>query len=242
MEWTTELETQVKDALKKAGLNEDHFSKVKDSIKKKEDIATEVEKFVKAQKEIPTSFDELLKNPALKAEYEKRQKAEADRRVTEAIKTHDEKVKKQAEEDADKKKKEDEDKDKTAEQLKFEELTGKVEKLTDSLTKMQGNLTNEAVTTLKRQHLKDAGLDEEKDIQFITGTTDEDVKIQVIALKDRQDILRQAQIDELVKDNKLPENSIGASTLGEDTAKGYAHELNKIREKEAEKDEFKSVV
>ena len=241
MDWTPELETQVKNALKKAGLNEEQFSKVKDSIKTKEDIDTTVEKFIKIQKEIPKSFDELLKNPALKAEYEKRQKAEADRRVTEAVKTHDEKIKKEQDEAAAKQKKEEADKDKTADQLKYDELTGKLTKLTDDFSKMQGSLSDEAITTLKRQELKDSGLDEEKDLQFVTGTTSDEVKTQVTALKERQDILRQAQIDDLIKDNRLPPKSSGTTTLSEDTAKSYAQDLNKDRTKEAAKDEFKSV-
>ena len=99
------------------------------------------------------TLDEILANPVFKAEYEKRLNSHADTRVSQAILTHDEKLKAKAEEErlakeAEEKKKE-EEKTLSPEQKKISSLEEKLEKMTDMFGEFMGKTQIEKLDAAK---------------------------------------------------------------------------------------------
>jgi len=126
-----DLTTKIKTALKVAGLSEELFKFI---------IVDDEAKIDEAVKALKTSLDmsnedftKALNEAGFGANFEKYLQSETDRRVTAAIKTHDDKLKA----DADKKKKETPppppDPNLTEDQKTISELKGQITSLTESV-------------------------------------------------------------------------------------------------------------
>jgi len=159
------MEDKIKAALKKVGLSENLWTKVK--VTKEE----EIEGAVNTLKEvIPASLDKFLEQPEnseLKKEYELLVQKEGDKRVTQGIDTFkkkhgltDEKLKElEKPEDNEDEKKKLEKMDET--QKAIHELTKTVGTLTDTVKSMKTDTTTEVKITQAKALLKKEELDEE---------------------------------------------------------------------------------
>ncbi len=161
------MEDKIKAALKKVGLSENLWTKVK--VTKEE----EIEGAVNTLKEvIPTSLDKFLEQPEnskLKEEYELIVQKEGDKRVTQGIETFkkkhnltEEQLKKlENPEDDEAKKKEKEDLEKMdVTQKALHELTKTVGTLTETVKSMKTETTTEVKITQAKALLKKEELDE----------------------------------------------------------------------------------
>ena len=171
----------------------------------------------------PEELIEAIKTAGLEESFKKYvkelQDSEADRRVTQAILTHDLKLKKEAEEAAATEK---------AEKKKIKEQTNMsdTEKTIANLTEQVGNLTNlikgfgETTVKAKREtlikdSLKKAGLSEGFS-KYITVDKDEDIEGNVKSLKDEVLGLKQAEIDKKLKDGEPPAKGEIAGSMNEE--------------------------
>ena len=182
----------------------------------------------------PEELIEAIKTAGLEESFKKYvkelQDSEADRRVTQAILTHDLKLKKEAEE-AGAKAKADEEKNKK------QATMSDTEKTIANLTEQIGNLTNlvKSVTettvktkreTLIKDSLKKAGLSEGFS-KYITVEKDEDIEGSVKSLKDEVLGLKQAEIDKKLKeDGGAPAKGEVAGSIAEEEAKNFAKTRN----------------
>lgn len=189
----------------------------------KEELELTSEELINAIKEanLTKSFEKYVKE---------QQDKEADRRVSQAILTHDLKLKKEAEEAEAKKKAEEEKK-------KGQANMSDTEKTIANLTEQIGNLTNmvkglgESTIKAKREtlikdSLKKAGLSEGFS-KYIIVDKDEDIEENVKNLKDQILGLQQAEIDKRLKDGGIPAKGEAAGSIAEETAKKFAQERNK---------------
>ena len=185
--------TQIRAALKKAGLDEALAEKIK--VTEEGQIEGEVEKLKGKVELSPEQFAEAIKKAGLDESYKKFLQSETDKRVTQAIQTHDAKLAKEKEE-AEAKRKADEEKNKK------QATMSETEKTIANLTEQIGNLTNlvksigETTVKAKREtlikdSLKKAGLSEGFS-KYITVDKDEDIEGSVKSLKDEFLGLKQA--------------------------------------------------
>jgi hypothetical protein len=220
---------KVKKALKDAGLSEELSKDIE--ITDESQIDAEIEK-LKAKQTTATDPEQLLKvlkDAGLEDSFKKYLQSETDRRVTQAIKTHDEKIKKEAEEKA-AKDKEAKDKEKSQEGMTEEQKT--IANLTDqvgNLTKLVQSLSETTVkskreTTIK-EALQKAGL-KEGFSKFIAVEKDEDIPEAVENLKKEVLTLQQEEIDKKLKDGGTPVKGESAGTIEEEKAKEYAKQRN----------------
>ena len=211
------LTTLVKQALKKAGLDEELAKDIK--ITNESEIEAEVEKLKGKVELTPEQLKEAIKKAGLEESFNKHLQSETDRRVSQAIATHDLKLSKEKEEAAAKVKA---DEEKNKKQANMSET----EKTIANLTEQIGNLTNlvKGVTestvktkreTLIKDSLKKAGLSEGFS-KYITVEKDEDIEGSVSSLKDEVLGLKQAEIDKKLKDGEIPPKGEAAGSLNED--------------------------
>ena len=199
------------------------------------DESGDKEKQEKKETELtPEELLEAIKTAGLEGSFKKYvkelQDSEADRRVTQAILTHDLKLKKEAEE-AEVKRKADEEKNKK------QSTMSETEKTIANLTEQIGNLTNlvksigETTVKAKREtlikdSLKKAGLSEGFS-KYITVEKDEDIEGSVNSLRDEVLGLKQAEIDKKLKeDGGVPAKGEVAGSIAEEEAKKFAKARN----------------
>jgi len=165
------------------------------------------------KKDVELTEEELLeaiKTAGLEKSFEKyvkeQQDKEADRRVTQAIMTHDLKLKKEAEEAAAKTKTEEEKKKEQAnmseEEKKISDLNERINKLTESLERLTETTIQGKRDTKVKTALKEAGLSEGFS-KYITVDKDEDIEESVKSLKDEVLGLKQARFSDLNKPNLI---------------------------------------
>ena len=221
---------KVKKALKKAGLNEELAENI--SITNESEIEAEIEKLKGKVVELtPEQLSAAIKEAGLEESYKKHLQSETDKRVTQAIQTHDLKLAKEKEEAATKAKTEEE---KKKEQANMSDSEKKISELTEqigSLTNMVKGLSETTVKTkretLIKDSLKKAGLNEGFS-KYITVDKDEDIEESVKSLKDEVLGLKQAEIDKKLKeDGGVPTKGEPAGTIAEESAKKFAQERNK---------------
>ncbi|MCK4297866.1 MAG: hypothetical protein KAX28_14570 [Candidatus Marinimicrobia bacterium] len=224
----SDLTTQIKKALKKAGLDEALAENIK--VTDESQIEAEIEKLKEIKELTPEQLTEALKKAGLEESYKKHLQSETDKRVTQAIATHDLKLAKEKEEAATKAKTEEE---KKKEQANMSDT----EKTIANLTEQIGNLTNlvKGVTestvktkreTLVKTALKEAGLGEGFS-KYITVDKDEDIGESVKTLKDEVLGLKQAEIDKKLKDGDTPPKGEKTGSVAEEEAKSFAETRNK---------------
>ena len=212
-----DLITQIKTALKKAGLDEGLAEKIK--VTDESQIEAEIEKLKGKIELTPEQLVAAVKEAGLEESFNKYLQSETDRRVSQAITTHDLKSAKEKEEATAKEK---------AEETKKKEQANMsdTEKQIANLTEQMGSLTNLvkgfAETTVKTKRetlikdaLKKADLSEGFS-KYITVDKEEDIEESVKKLKDEVLGLKQAEIDKKLKGGEIPPKGEAAGTLNEE--------------------------
>jgi len=222
-----DLTTQIKKALKKAGLDEALVEKIK--VTEESQIEAEIEKLKGKIDLTPEQLVAAVKEAGLEESFNKYLQSETDRRVSQAITTHDLKTAKEKEEAVTKEKAEEKKK-------KEQENMSDTEKTIANLAEQVGSLTNlvkgfaETTGETKRETLiknalKKADLNEGFS-KYIAVDKDEDIEESVKNLKNQVLGHKQAEIDEKLKGGEAPPKGEPAGTVGEEIAKTFAEEKN----------------
>ena len=221
------LKTLIKQALKKAGLDEGLAEKIK--VTEESQIDAEIEKLKGKIELTPEQLIEAIKEAGLEESYNKHLQSETDRRVSQAITTHDLKSAKEKEEAATKEKAEEKKKKEQADmsdsEKKISDLTEEVGKLTTLVKDLSGTTVKTKRETLIKDALKKADLSEGF-LSYIKVDKDEDIEESVKSLKDKVLDFKQAEIDKKLKDEEVPPKGEAAGTIEEDVAKKFAEEKN----------------
>jgi len=237
-----DLITQIKKALKKAGLDEGLAEKIK--VTDESQIEAEIEKLKGKIELTPEQLIEAIKEAGLEESFNKHLQSETDRRVSQAITTHDLKSAKEKEEAAtkekDEKKKKEEQANMSEGEKKISDLTEEVKNLTTLVKDLSGTTVKTKRETLIKDALKKADLSEGFS-KYITVEKDEDIEESVKNLKDEVLGRKQAEIDKKLKDGEVPlkgeeagnleEELIGKIASGEEGTAG-AFEGKKLIEEE----------
>ncbi len=212
-----DLTTQIKKALKKAGLDEGLAEKIK--VTDESQIDAEIEKLKGKIELTPEQLVEALKAAGLEESYKKHLQSETDKRVTQAITTHDLKLAKEKEEAATKAKTEEEKKEEQKNmsegEKKISDLTEEVKNLTTLVKDLSGTTVKTKRETLVKDALKKADLSEGFS-KYITVEKDEEIEDSVKSLKDEVLGLKQAEIDKKLKDGEIPQKGEAAGNLEEE--------------------------
>ena len=211
------LTTLVKQALKKAGLDEELAKDIK--ITNESEIEAEVEKLKGKVELTPEQLKEAIKKAGLEESFNKHLQSETDRRVSQAIATHDLKLSKEKEEAAAKVKADEEKNKKQANMSETEKTISNLTEEVKSLTSLVRGLGESTVKTkretLIKDSLKKAGLNEGLS-RYITVDKDEDIEGSVKSLKDDMLGLKQTIIDEKLKDGEPPAKGEAAGNINEE--------------------------
>ena len=222
-----DLTTQIKKALKKAGLDEALAEKIK--VTDEGQIEAEIKKLKEKKELTPEQLTEALKEAGLEESYKKHLQSETDKRVTQAITTHDLKLAKEKEEAATKVKTEEEKKKEQANMSDTEKQIANLTEQIGSLTNIVKGLGESTVKTKRETLIKNAL--EKADLsegfsKYITVDKDEDIDESVKSLKDEVLGLKQAEIDKKLKDGEIPPKGEPAGSVGEELAVDFAKEKN----------------
>lgn len=222
-----DLITQIKTALKKAGLDEGLAEKIK--VTNESQIDAEIEKLKGKIVLTSEQLIEAIKEAGLEESFNKYLQSETDRRVSQAITTHDLKSAKEKEEattkeKAEEKKKKDQENMSDAEK-KISDLTEEVKSLTTLVKDLGGATVKTKRETLIKDALKKADLSEGF-LPYITVDKDEDIEKSVKSLKDEVLGLKQAEIDKKLKEGEVPSKGEAPGTIEEETAITFAKEKN----------------
>jgi len=222
-----DLITQIKTALKKAGLDEGLAEKIK--VTEASQIDAEIEKLKGKIELTPEQLVEAIKESGLEDSFNKYLQSETDRRVTQAITTHDLKSAKEKEEAIEKekaeKKKKEEQANMSESEKKISDLTEEVKNLTILVRELSGTTVKTKRETLIKDALKKADLSEGFS-KYITVDKDEDIEESVKSLKDEILGHKQAEIDKELKDEEPPPKGEPMGSLKEEEAKKFAEEKN----------------
>lgn len=218
---------KIKKALKDAGLSEALAENI--DITDESKIEAEIEKLKKKVDLTPEQLVEALKEAGLEESYKKHLQSETDKRVTQAITTHDLKLAKEKEE-ATTKAKTEEEKKKEQENMsdtdkKIANMTEQIGSLTDLVKGFSESTVKTKRETLIKDALKKADLSEGFS-KYITVDKDEDIEGSVKNLKDEVLGLKQAEIDKKLKDGDIPSKGVAAGTIEEEIAVSFAKEKN----------------
>lgn len=222
-----DLITQIKTALKKAGLDEGLAEKIK--VTDASQIDAEIEKLKGKIELTPEQLVEAIKEAGLEGSFNKYLQSETDRRVSQAITTHDLKLAKEKEEAITKEKAEEKKKKEQADmsdsEKRISDLTEEVKNLTTLVKDLSGTTVKTKRETLIKDALKKAGLGEGFS-SYITVDKDEEIEESVKNLKDQVLEHKQAEIDKKLKDGEVPPKGEPAGTIGEELAISFAKEKN----------------
>ena len=214
----------IKTALKAAGLSEDLADKIK--VNSQEELDAEVKRLKEESEKLPPKdFLDAAKRAGFEKELLAHIQSENDKRVTEAIKTHDKKLKETAEETAKREQEEKErlEKEKTMtpyekelETLKADfaqkdkERDEKFEKLTGMFKEFMGKDKADKLDVLKDEALKEAGLPTKyKDLLTVEDESKLEERIKII--KEGFAEQKEKEVETWVKDQKTPFQSKGKS-------------------------------
>jgi hypothetical protein len=230
------FEQEIKQALRNAGLSEDLVSRIK--VKNAADIEGSVQKL---QKEI--ELTEAVKKAGLDDEFKRYVQSETDRRVTEAIQTHTDKLRKEiedelakksdkkTEEPTDDKKKQaqdsDEKKSMTEEQKELQSLRETIKSLDEKLNGLTTKLTQSEMNNLIREELGKAGLSEEF-AAYVKVEDQTKIAEAVSDFKAKLDTHQQGIIDKKLEAGELSSVKKGSAgaTLEESQIAAYAKSLD----------------
>ena len=221
------FETEIKTALRNAGLSEDLAGKI--TVKTVEEIAGAVAQLKTTTKAKALSDDEFmaaLKAAGLDEMYQKNIQSQTDKRVTEAIATHGKKLKDAAEAAAQKKAGEKDTKDMTEEQKEIQSLKSAVEGLVKTLEGVTSKITTSDMDSLIKSELKKSGLAEEF-VTYVKVDDPEKVGDAVAAFKTRLDAHQQTVINQKLEAGELAPVKKGSAgqTLEENVIANYAKSI-----------------
>ncbi|MCK4447425.1 MAG: hypothetical protein KAW56_10140 [Candidatus Marinimicrobia bacterium] len=218
---------KIKKALKDAGLSEALADNI--DITDESKIEAEIKKLKSKVELTPEQLKEAIKEAGLEESYKKHLQSEVDRRVTQAITTHDLKIAKEKEEAATKVKTEEEKKKEQANMSDTEKQIANLTEQIGSLTNIVKGLGESTVKakreTLVKTALKEAGLSEGFS-KYITVDKDGDITENVKSLKDEVLGLKQAEIDKKLKDGDTPPKGEPAGSVEEEEAVDFAKTKN----------------
>jgi len=219
------METLIKQALKKVGLAEGLWTQI--SVATESQIESAVMKLAKTERE--SNVRKILKEAGLEGDLDKITQSVSDQRVSEALKTHDEKTQAERDAEAEAKRIADEATAKTEAEnkRKADELAGlegdkktiaelkdllktqadthnaELAKVTELITGVQSGLNASARDVTVASKIKDAGLSPEW-ASFVTEIEPEKISQQIIGLKDNYTAQRQIENDKRIADGKPP--------------------------------------
>jgi len=213
-----DLITQIRAALKKAGLDEALAETIK--VTDESQIAAEIVKLTAKKELSPEQFAEELKKAGLDKDYKKYLQSETDKRVTQALATHDLKITKEKEE-TEAKRIADEEKNKKQANMSDTEKT--IANLADQIGNLNKKIDGLSETTVKTKRetlikdaLKKADLGEGF-AAYINVEKDEEIEEKVKTLKDQVLGIKQAEIDKKLKEEGgAPNKGEGAGSVGEE--------------------------
>ncbi len=198
------LHEKIKAELRKQGLPESlaKFVNVQNETEIEAAVA-ELKSFAK-----PATLEDILKDEALKGQYQSALQKEADRRVTEAIKTHETKLK----EKYDFKEKSQGGNDPqppTGFEKQFEQLTALISKQNETINQL---VTEKQISERKTQissKLKDKGVKGDY-ANLLVHLKDEELDSQIETLKNQEAKLEQDKTDEWIANGGRPPVSKGS--------------------------------
>lgn len=215
------FETEIKAALKKAGLAENLYDQIKVNSADEIDgaIATLKANIDKGKPMTETEFIELIKTNGQEELLNKYISRVVDRRVTEAIKTHDEKLKKAEPKQLVKE-------DMTAEEKRIAELEGIIKGFDEKLNSLTTKLTTSEMDSRIKAEIKKAGLAEEF-ADYVKTDDPEKITEAVNSLKTRIEQAKQADINKMLENGELSSIKKGnpGNTLAEAEIAAYAKSL-----------------
>jgi len=225
----TDFSTQIKTALKAAGLGEDLFDQIK--VEKEEDIGGAVDTLKKEIEDLKTlSGEEFLKavdKAGLSEPLKKYIASEADRRITKALKTHDDKLAKDAQDVKDKLVEDDKNKSLTTDQKEIASLHAKNKELDEKINSILQKTSEGDISSTISKALKEANLDEGF-AKNISVKTVEEVGDAVKDLSERILSGQQQKIDKILEEAGVPANGKGrTSTQTEAAIANFAENKNK---------------
>lgn len=194
------MEELIKAELKRQGLSEDLVSKI--TVENESEIEAAVKAFKESQKK---SLAEFLKENGYEDDFNRHIQSETDRRVTQAIKTYEEKHPRPKPPE----KKEDENM--TEEQKRIKELTETVEKLTNTVTQLQDGTRVSSLKTLATEAIKKAKLPESW-VDRVNVEKAEDIEGVVEQLTEEYNTIQQSIIDEKLENGGVLKSSPGTVT------------------------------
>jgi len=224
------FEQEIKQALRNAGLADTLSDKI--TVKTVDEIAGAVSQLKtdmdKSKSYTTEELVNILKNAGLDEAFKKALQSETDRRVTEAIKTHDEKLKKDAEDKAAKDKTKGDQETMTPEQKEIASLRDTVKTLVDEIGGIKKNITTSDMSSRIRAELKKAGLSEEFETEVKVDNPDK-IADAVTTFKGKLDGYHQAIIDKKLADGELASVKQGAAgkTVEQGNIADYAKSLGK---------------
>ncbi|HUV00442.1 MAG TPA: hypothetical protein VMW32_05735 [Bacteroidales bacterium] len=225
------FETEIKEALKKAGLSEGLWKRI--NIAKAEEAEGAVENLKKELDELgkATGADFTKKlaefglDSAVKSELQK----EGDRRATQAIDTYKKKNpdKKDDDDDEDdtKKKKEPDLKGDTPLEKAMISMAGQITKMSQTIEKLEQRESKTDKTTQARGLLKEAGMPEDY-VKYIDLESEVSISDQVENVKKDFAGFAQSKIDKAVKDEELLKPG-GKKDFSEEAVKEFAQRKSK---------------
>jgi len=208
------FETEIKTALKAAGLSEGLCDQI--TVKTSDEIAGAITQLKsdldKAKGYTDAEFLAAVERRGLGDPLKRYLQSQTDKRVTEALKTHDEKIKKAAEDEAAKKKDDDSTGEKTMtdERREINALKDTITGLVEKLDGIETKLTTSDKTALILAALKDAGLDE-KFAKYVTADDPDGITAAVANLKTDLDARAQADIDAKLESGALAAPKAGGA-------------------------------
>jgi len=224
------FESEIKTALKKAGLSEDLWKKI--TVKTVDEIAGAITQLKadtnKAKSYTNEELISILKDAGLDGAFQKALQSETDRRVLQAIKTHDEKLKKDAEDLKVKDKQKKEQETMTPEQKRIQALEDTIKSQNEKIDKLVSSVSQGDLDSRIRAELKKAGLGEEF-ATYVKVDNPEKIAEVVTDFKKKLDTLQQKNIDAKLKAGELAPVKFGSAgaTLEESKIAEYAKSIGK---------------
>lgn len=221
---------KIKEALKKAGLDESHAEKLASTITDESQIDSAVADLKKESNKsmTPEQFRKFLDENGLAGVLEKMVQSEFDRKITKAIETHDKNLREKGllKDSTDDPGPEKKNGGSTSENPEIAELRKLVSQQGETIKTLLDDRKKQTREQMVKTALKEAQISENF-FGHITGETEDDIKASVKSLKDNIVGAKQKEIDELLKQHGIPRGSSGNGTTAlEDEAVAIAKAAN----------------
>jgi len=223
-----DLSTQIKNALKIAGLDEDLADQI--TVEKEEEIKSAVEELKKEVEDLKSLSSEDFLTAVSKAGLTEPMKrylqSETDKRVTDAIKTHDAKLTKDKDDEKTITEKEKEKEGMTEDQKEILSMKQSIQKQNETLQELMKKTSEKDISTAIQDELKTAEINEGF-AEFIHVNTVDEVGGAVKNLKDKVLAEQQQKFDKKLEEAGVPIISKGkTSSEMESAIADYAEKKN----------------